>query len=59
MVEFQGEGSEWAAPVFRRVVESYFLGRPISPYPWEARIRVPRTETPVPEEGEATPTPEP
>jgi penicillin-binding protein 2 len=59
MLEFQGEGSEWAAPVFRRVVEAYFLGRPISPYPWEARIRVPRTETPVPEEGEATPTPEP
>jgi len=57
MLEFQGEGSEWAAPVFRRVVEAYFLGRPISPYPWEARIRVPRT--PEPEEGEATPTPEP
>ena len=59
MLEFQGEGSEWAAPVFRRVVEAYFLGRPISPYPWEARIRVPRTATPEPEEGEATPTPEP
>jgi penicillin-binding protein 2 len=59
MLEFQGEGSEWAAPVFRRVVEAYFLGRPISPYPWEARIRVPRTPEPEEEEGEATPTPEP
>lgn len=57
MLQFQGEGSEWAAPVFRRVVESYFLGRPISPYPWEARIRVPRTPTPEPVEGEATPEP--
>jgi penicillin-binding protein 2 len=59
MLEFQGEGSEWAAPVFRRVVEAYFLGRPISPYPWEARLRVPRTPEPPEEEGEATATPEP
>lgn len=52
LLEFQGEGSEWAAPVFKRVVEAYFKGGPISRYPWEARIRVPATPEPV-EEGEA------
>jgi penicillin-binding protein 2 len=50
VLEFQGEGSEWAAPVFKRIVESYFKGGPISRYPWEARIRVPAT--PEPENGE-------
>lgn len=61
MLEFQGEGSDWAAPVFRRIVESYFKGTPISKYWWEERIRVAKTETPEPEEGEGegTPTPEP
>jgi penicillin-binding protein 2 len=50
VLEFQGEGSEWAAPVFKRIVESYFKGGPITRYPWEARIRVPAT--PEPENGE-------
>jgi penicillin-binding protein 2 len=56
LVEFAGEGSEVAAPIFRRIVEAYFKGRPLSVYPWEDRIRIPKTPTPEPEE-DATPEP--
>lgn len=60
IVEYQGEGSEWAAPIFRRVMESYFYDRPIAIYPWESRIGVLKTATPTPEAGEAPEeTPEP
>ncbi|MFA9490534.1 MAG: penicillin-binding transpeptidase domain-containing protein [Anaerolineales bacterium] len=58
LLEHQGEGSTWAAPVFRRVAEAYFKGRPISLYPWESRIRVERTPEPE-EEVQSTPTPSP
>lgn len=55
VVENTGDGSEFAAPIFRRVMEVYFFGRPLTPYPWEQSIGVPRpepTETPTPDEGE-------
>jgi penicillin-binding protein 2 len=63
LVEYSGEGSDWAAPIFRRVMESYFFGQPYKLYPWEERIGVWKTETPTPTpgpeevEGEGTPTP--
>jgi penicillin-binding protein 2 len=47
VLENAGEGSDFAAPIFRRLAEIYFLGRAYSLYPWEAEF------------GEATPTPEP
>jgi penicillin-binding protein 2 len=61
ILEYQGEGSDWAAPVFRRILEAYFKGRPQSIYPWEERLRVPKgpTPTPGPEEEGAEATPEP
>jgi penicillin-binding protein 2 len=55
ILEFQGEGSEWAAPVARRVIESHFLGQPIKRYPWEERIRIPALPETEDEEGEGEP----
>ncbi len=49
ILENQGEGSDWAAPVARRIIESHFFGRPITVFPWESQIGVPVTETPTPE----------
>jgi penicillin-binding protein 2 len=50
VLENQGEGSDWAAPVVRRIIEGYFRGRPILRYPWEEQIRINRVEEDTPEE---------
>lgn len=62
IVENQGEGADFAAPVVRRIIESYFFGRPLSLYPWESQIGVIKTATPTPEGGsnaDSTATPSP
>ncbi|MBN2502864.1 MAG: hypothetical protein JXB38_18940, partial [Anaerolineales bacterium] len=35
-----GDGSEFAAPIFKRVVEVYFYENPQSRYPWESNIGI-------------------
>jgi penicillin-binding protein 2 len=62
LVENGGEGSVVAAPIFRRVLEIYFLGSPQMRYPWEAQIGVVATPTPEVTDTatpEATETPTP
>jgi penicillin-binding protein 2 len=56
LVNNQGEGSTWAAPIFRRVMEIYFNGHGLTLYSWESTYGVvnPDFGIPVP-----TPTPGP
>ena len=57
ILENQGEGSDWAAPVFQRIVETYYYGTPQTIYWFESTFGV--TETPTPLGGIPTETPEP
>ena len=57
VLENQGEGSDWAAPVFKRIVESYYYGSPRTIYWFETNFGV--TETPTPFGGIPTETPKP
>jgi cell division protein FtsI/penicillin-binding protein 2 len=57
IVENGGEGSEFAAPIFRRMVQVFFYGSPQSLFPWETSYGVPKTPTPF--GGIPTETPEP
>jgi penicillin-binding protein 2 len=59
VVANQGQGSDFAAPIFRRIVESYF-GLSLTRYPWESSVGVVAEPTPTPQPGaEETPTPQP
>jgi penicillin-binding protein 2 len=57
ILENQGEGSDWAAPVFQRIVETYYYGRPRTILWFESNFGV--TETPTPLGGIPTETPKP
>jgi penicillin-binding protein 2 len=54
LVNNQGEGSIWAAPIFRRVMEIYFNGHGQKVYPWESTFGVVNPDYGVPQ---PTPTP--
>jgi penicillin-binding protein 2 len=54
IVNNQGEGATWAAPIFRRVMEIYFNGHGQKIYPWESSFGVVN-----PDYGAPAPTPTP
>jgi penicillin-binding protein 2 len=58
IAEYAGEGSTYAARMTRRIIEIYFLGRPILLYPWESEYGVRGTDTPeTPADSAPTDTP--
>jgi penicillin-binding protein 2 len=56
ILENQGEGSDWAAPVFRGIVQAYYYGS-IQTVPWFGPFDNPYTPTPF--GGVPTKTPRP
>ena len=57
ILEHAGEGSDYAAPVFRRIAETYYYGSPQTIYWFESKFGV--TKTPTPIGGIPTKTPKP
>jgi cell division protein FtsI/penicillin-binding protein 2 len=47
IVENIGDGSEYAAPIFRRMIQVYYLGSPQTLFWWEKSFGVPNTPTPI------------
>ena len=58
VLENQGEGSDWAAPIFRAMVESYYYGKPQA-RPWFSSGFGAPLYTPTPIGGIPTKTPRP
>jgi len=56
ILQSRGEGSEWAAPVFRRILENYFFGGPRTLYDWEVEFGLTATPSPTPSEIQPAPT---
>ena len=47
IVENIGDGSEYGAPIFRRMIQVHYFGTPQSLFWWEASYGVPQTPTPI------------
>ena len=59
ILENEGEGSDYAAPIFRYIVEAYVYGSPQNSFAWFGPIGGPNLYTPTPFGGIPTKTPKP